>query len=94
MSSQLPLVDLDHTESNQSDGLRLSLSSKWDILGPFRIGTRESTWGADPLEAHGHGHGHGGFSSLTPDPQSTFASALGLGGNVSWSTYHKEAAVG
>lgn len=31
-----------------------SLSKKWQVLGPFPIGTREQDFGADPLEDYGN----------------------------------------
>ncbi|KAJ5381043.1 uncharacterized protein N7496_003471 [Penicillium cataractarum] len=58
------------------------ISETWDILGPFRLGTREAIWGADPLEYDG------GFHNLPYDPNSTFNSALGTNGSVQWSTTH------
>ncbi|EEH16891.1 hypothetical protein PABG_06978 [Paracoccidioides brasiliensis Pb03] len=59
----------------------ISLSRTWHVLGPFNIGTREATWGADPLEILG------GFRNISfaHDPNATFASALGLNGTVHWS---------
>ncbi|OOQ90945.1 hypothetical protein PEBR_01821 [Penicillium brasilianum] len=58
------------------------ISETWDILGPFRLGTREAIWGADPLEYYG------GFHNLPYDPNATFDSALGMNGSVQWSTTH------
>ncbi|KAM5464747.1 hypothetical protein MauCBS54593_006840 [Microsporum audouinii] len=57
-----------------------SFSKTWQVLGPFEIGTRESSWGADPLEAYG------GFQSLHYDPMANFTSSLGLNGVANWST--------
>ncbi|KAJ5176459.1 uncharacterized protein N7482_002336 [Penicillium canariense] len=56
------------------------LSEKWDILGPFRLGTREAIWGADPLEYHG------GFHGLPHVSNATFNSALTMNGSVQWGT--------
>ncbi|KAK2791485.1 hypothetical protein FQN53_002594 [Emmonsiellopsis sp. PD_33] len=70
-ASMVPLVE------RQSD--TVSLSKRWHVLGPFKTGTREATWGADPLEVLG------GFRNLTHDPTATFASALGVNGTVGWS---------
>ncbi|KAK2766177.1 hypothetical protein FQN54_007693 [Arachnomyces sp. PD_36] len=58
----------------------LHFSSTWQVLGPFRIGTRESAWGADPLEALG------GFRSLQYDPIAQFRTSLAANGTVRWST--------
>ncbi|KAK2749210.1 hypothetical protein FQN57_006825 [Myotisia sp. PD_48] len=54
-------------------------SNSWQVLGPFQIGTRESPWGADPLEARG------GFRTLTYDPDIQFPSSLAINGTVKWS---------
>ncbi|KAJ5183209.1 hypothetical protein N7492_000825 [Penicillium capsulatum] len=60
------------------DASKVSLSKSWHILGPFQLGTRESIWGADPLERQG------GFRHLKYDPGETFRSALAANGSVSW----------
>lgn len=57
----------------------LNLSTNWDILGPFQIGTREAEWGADPLERLG------GFRNLTYDGSSMFRSSLPINGTAQWS---------
>ncbi|KAK3705806.1 hypothetical protein LTR37_013113 [Vermiconidia calcicola] len=57
-----------------------TFSKVWQVLGPFQIGTREVTWGADPLEFHG------GFHGLEYDPNATFKSSLVFNGTTSWST--------
>ncbi|KAL0637617.1 hypothetical protein Q9L58_003341 [Maublancomyces gigas] len=57
----------------------LNLSTTWDILGPFQIGTREAEWGADPLEKYG------GFRNLTYDTTSRFKSSLPINGVAQWS---------
>ncbi|EUC45677.1 hypothetical protein COCMIDRAFT_36575 [Bipolaris oryzae ATCC 44560] len=56
----------------------LSFGETWHILGPFQIGTREASWGADPLEYAG------GFRNLTYNPGATFPSALPANGTASW----------
>ncbi|KZM25202.1 uncharacterized protein EKO05_0008494 [Ascochyta rabiei] len=56
----------------------LSFNSAWQILGPFQIGTREATWGADPLEVDG------GFRGLDYDPAATFKSSLPANGTAYW----------
>ncbi|CAN9370486.1 unnamed protein product [Alternaria alternata] len=42
------------------------------------MGTREATWGADPLEYYG------GFRNLQYDPKATFRSSLPTNGTASW----------
>ncbi|KAL8779856.1 MAG: hypothetical protein Q9194_001230 [Teloschistes cf. exilis] len=58
----------------------ISFSPTWQTLGPFQIGTREATWGADPLETLG------GFHCLPYNESATFPSSLATNGTVSWST--------
>lgn len=65
----------------------LEFSRIWQVLGPFQIGTREATWGSDPLAFHG------GFSSLEPDER-TFASSLAPLGYVSWSELRADVQAG
>jgi predicted esterase len=48
------------------------------MLGPFQIGTREATWGADPLEYIG------GFRNLSYDLQASFQSSLPTNGSAQW----------
>ncbi|GAB7340785.1 hypothetical protein MBLNU457_7157t1 [Dothideomycetes sp. NU457] len=60
--------------------MSVNLSSQWRALGPFQMGTREATWGADPLEVHG------GFMSLQYDPEQHFTSSLTNNASVGWST--------
>ncbi|EFQ91843.1 hypothetical protein PTT_11211 [Pyrenophora teres f. teres 0-1] len=55
-----------------------SFSDTWQVLGPFQIGTREATWGADPLEYYG------GFRNLKYDPEASFRSALPANGTACW----------
>ncbi|KAH6642774.1 hypothetical protein C7974DRAFT_108337 [Boeremia exigua] len=56
----------------------LSFSSTWEVLGPFQIGTREATWGADPLELNG------GFRNVKYDPQASYRSSLPTNGTAHW----------
>lgn len=58
----------------------ISFSPIWQTLGPFQIGTREATWGADPLEAFG------GFHCFSCNENSIFPSSLATNGTVAWST--------
>ncbi|KAK6528694.1 hypothetical protein TWF694_003937 [Orbilia ellipsospora] len=53
-------------------------STTWNLCGPFKLGTRESEWGTDPLERYG------GFQALEPDETSTFRSSLARNGTVKW----------
>ncbi|KAF1935470.1 hypothetical protein EJ02DRAFT_127236 [Clathrospora elynae] len=55
-----------------------SFNSTWQVLGPFQIGTREATWGADPLEYIG------GFRNLSYHPNATFRSSLPTNGTARW----------
>ncbi|KAL4927822.1 uncharacterized protein BDV17DRAFT_118898 [Aspergillus undulatus] len=56
----------------------VSLSEKWQVLGPFPCGTREAVWGADPLELRG------GFTNLSFDQNVEIPSPLATGGIVRW----------
>lgn len=56
-----------------------AFSEHWQLLGPFQIGTREASWGADPLEQYG------GFRNLTFDDHSQFPSSLPFNATTSWS---------
>ncbi|KAH8716837.1 hypothetical protein GQ44DRAFT_688581 [Phaeosphaeriaceae sp. PMI808] len=67
-----PLVDQPHNST------LFSFSSTWQVLGPFQIGTREATWGADPLEFVG------GFRNLSYNPKATFRSSLPTNGTATW----------
>ncbi|KAL8789590.1 MAG: hypothetical protein Q9213_001026 [Squamulea squamosa] len=58
---------------------RISFSGTWQLLGPFQIGTREATWGADPLEYVG------GFHSLLYNERARYHSSLAINGTVGWS---------
>ncbi|XPS67746.1 hypothetical protein M3J09_000045 [Ascochyta lentis] len=55
-----------------------SFNTTWQLLGPFQIGTREATWGADPLEVDG------GFRNLEYDQAATFRSSLPTNGTAHW----------
>ncbi|PVH94719.1 hypothetical protein DM02DRAFT_645769 [Periconia macrospinosa] len=67
---------LENRQENAS--VSLSFGSSWQILGPFQMGTREATWGADPLEYTG------GFRSLQYDPNAQFRSSLPTNGAATW----------
>lgn len=62
----------------------ISFSETWHLLGPFQIGTREATWGADPLEQIG------GFRSLSYNQSDSYRSSLAVNGTVGWSTLTAE----
>ncbi|KAL6705360.1 hypothetical protein ACN47E_007009 [Coniothyrium glycines] len=64
--------------ASDDDPELFSFSSAWEVLGPFQIGTREATWGADPLEYAG------GFRNLTYDSNSTIRSSLPANGSATW----------
>ncbi|KAK6003951.1 hypothetical protein QM012_008801 [Aureobasidium pullulans] len=72
---QEPLVTPAH-----SSACSLEFSKSWEVIGPFQVGTREATWGADPLEYLG------GFRSLGHDKDAKFPSSLAPNATVSWST--------
>ncbi|PGH23117.1 hypothetical protein AJ80_02745 [Polytolypa hystricis UAMH7299] len=71
-------------ELHNSDESYLTLSRTWHVLGPFKSGTREATWGADHLERLG------GFRNLSYDLGARFNSALGPDGYVRWSSIQVE----
>ncbi|PGH16555.1 hypothetical protein AJ79_01661 [Helicocarpus griseus UAMH5409] len=77
MASMSPVIERSVAKAPTT----ISLSNEWQVLGPFKTGTREAAWGADPLEILG------GFRNLSygHDPQATFPSALGINGKVGWS---------
>ncbi|KAF2660252.1 hypothetical protein K491DRAFT_589649 [Lophiostoma macrostomum CBS 122681] len=56
-----------------------SIGTSWQVLGPFQIGTREGSWGADPLEYLG------GFKQLHYDSEARFRSSLPSNGTAKWS---------
>ncbi|KAG9195361.1 hypothetical protein G6011_00482 [Alternaria panax] len=64
--------------SRQENASLFAFNDTWHVLGPFQIGTREATWGADPLEYYG------GFRNLQYDPKATFRSSLPTNGTASW----------
>ncbi|KAF1844656.1 uncharacterized protein K460DRAFT_282820 [Cucurbitaria berberidis CBS 394.84] len=64
--------------SRKDNSSLFSFNSTWQVLGPFQIGTREATWGADPLEYVG------GFRNLSYDPKATFRSSLPANGTATW----------
>ncbi|KAL9111561.1 MAG: hypothetical protein Q9227_004049 [Pyrenula ochraceoflavens] len=63
---------------------QLRFSEDWQVLGPFKIGTREGIWGADPLEYIG------GFHNVSFDSHTVFRSPLAQNGTTSWKTVHAE----
>ncbi|KAF2878201.1 hypothetical protein BDV95DRAFT_556907 [Massariosphaeria phaeospora] len=65
-------------QRQENPPLPFTLSSSWQVLGPFQIGTREATWGADPLEYVG------GFKQLQYDPDAHFRSSLPSNGAAKW----------
>ncbi|KAF1990619.1 hypothetical protein K402DRAFT_347524 [Aulographum hederae CBS 113979] len=65
---------------SQSAASTVSFSKAWQVLGPFQIGTREASWGADPLEHEG------GFRSLNFDPTRRFYSSLAKDASVTWTS--------
>ncbi|KAF2688755.1 alpha/beta-hydrolase [Lentithecium fluviatile CBS 122367] len=72
------MVPLGHRQ--ELEHAPLSFSGSWKVLGPFQIGTREATWGADPLEYVG------GFRALQYDPDALFRSSLPTNGMARWNT--------
>ncbi|KAL9620276.1 MAG: hypothetical protein Q9160_005175 [Pyrenula sp. 1 TL-2023] len=76
---------MDHLAQNEK--ATIEFGEQFDVLGPFRIGTRGTfssiqrskvVWGADPLERIG------GFQTLSYDEHARFDSPLGRNGNVYW----------
>ncbi|KAF2006183.1 hypothetical protein P154DRAFT_615539 [Amniculicola lignicola CBS 123094] len=72
------MMPLEHRQGNQHSSF--AFSTAWQVLGPFQIGTREATWGADPLEYLG------GFGNLQYSTESHFRSSLPVNGIAKWST--------
>ncbi|KAF2471395.1 uncharacterized protein BDR25DRAFT_260921 [Lindgomyces ingoldianus] len=68
-----------HSLGGREGSQSLAFSTSWQVLGPFQIGTREATWGADPLEYLG------GFRALQYDPGAQFRSSLPTNGTARWS---------
>ncbi|KAI9703921.1 MAG: hypothetical protein M1820_005703 [Bogoriella megaspora] len=71
-------------ETMRSDDLKVDFDRSWKVLGPFQSGTREATWGTDPLEYHG------GFHSLVVEKGAQFSSSLAPNGSVTWSEVEAE----
>ncbi|EXJ91742.1 hypothetical protein A1O3_00292 [Capronia epimyces CBS 606.96] len=57
----------------------ITFLSTWDLLGPFRLGTREAVWGADPVELYG------GIRSVAIDEGALYHSPLTRDATVQWS---------
>ncbi|KAF2121254.1 hypothetical protein BDV96DRAFT_563871 [Lophiotrema nucula] len=68
-----------HVMTARREDYPLAFSTSWQVLGPFQIGTREATWGADPLEYLG------GFRDLQYDQDAQFRSSLPVNGTAKWS---------
>lgn len=71
-----PLAGREHKHKHKSSFI--SFNTTWQTLGPFQIGTREATWGADPLEYVG------GFRNLSYTAEATFRSSLPTNGTAKW----------
>ncbi|QIX01796.1 hypothetical protein AMS68_007313 [Peltaster fructicola] len=69
------LLSHEHIDGASSS---ISASEEWHVLGPFTLGTREATWGADPLEDIG------GFQNLVYNRSSHFRSSLSPNGMTRW----------
>ncbi|EME47892.1 hypothetical protein DOTSEDRAFT_69726 [Dothistroma septosporum NZE10] len=55
-----------------------SFSPTWSVLGPWQIGTREASWGSDPLERLG------GFRALEYCSSATYRTSLAINGTIGW----------
>ncbi|KAF2269009.1 hypothetical protein CC78DRAFT_540444 [Lojkania enalia] len=64
---------------NRQENYPFAFSTSWQVLGPFQIGTREATWGSDPLEFLG------GFRALEYDQNAQFRSSIPVNGTAKWS---------
>ncbi|KAK6369890.1 hypothetical protein LTS17_009340 [Exophiala oligosperma] len=58
----------------------IAFLDKWSILGPFRIGTREAVWGADPIERYG------GIFQLDDNDTAAYHSPLARNATVRWNS--------
>ncbi|KAK5252368.1 hypothetical protein LTR20_007767 [Exophiala xenobiotica] len=58
----------------------IEFTSSWSVLGPFRIGTREAVWGADPTEQYG------GVRQLDDNDTTSYHSPLARNATVQWSS--------
>ncbi|OQU98556.1 hypothetical protein CLAIMM_04322 [Cladophialophora immunda] len=56
----------------------VTILPSWDVIGPFRVGTREIVWGADPLEFYG------GIRHASPNEPGRFRSPLARNATVQW----------
>ncbi|KIV92841.1 hypothetical protein PV10_04105 [Exophiala mesophila] len=68
----------DVLQSSVVDNRQISFSQTWHTLGPFRIGTREAVWGADPAERYG------GIQNISVDDVTKFESPLTRNATVTW----------
>ncbi|OCK80274.1 hypothetical protein K432DRAFT_425876 [Lepidopterella palustris CBS 459.81] len=75
------MIPLDSQEGIQHP---ITFTSTWQILGPFQIGTREATWGSDPLEFFG------GFRNLQYDEETHYRSSIGTNGTVKWALFESK----
>ncbi|KIX09107.1 uncharacterized protein Z518_00185 [Rhinocladiella mackenziei CBS 650.93] len=57
----------------------ISFLSDWKVLGPFRLGTREAIWGADPVERYG------GIRCISYSQDAWYHSSLTRNASVKWS---------
>ncbi|KIW79365.1 hypothetical protein Z517_05977 [Fonsecaea pedrosoi CBS 271.37] len=60
------------------DQSTITILPTWDVIGPFRLGTREAVWGADLLEFYG------GIQYNTPNEATCFPSPLARNATVQW----------
>ncbi|KIW57973.1 hypothetical protein PV05_02527 [Exophiala xenobiotica] len=56
----------------------IEFTGSWSVLGPFRIGTREAIWGADPVEQYG------GVRQLDDNDATSYHSPLARNATVQW----------
>ncbi|KAI8943471.1 hypothetical protein NX059_001476 [Plenodomus lindquistii] len=73
-----PLAGREPDQTSKPSSSFVSFNTTWQTLGPFQIGTREATWGADPLDYVG------GFRTLSYDAGATFRSSLPTNGTAQW----------
>ncbi|KAK4631568.1 hypothetical protein CLAFUR4_03715 [Fulvia fulva] len=61
-----------------------TFSQDWSVLGPWQIGTREASWGSDPLERLG------GFRALKYSSSATYRTSLAINGTIGWTNLTAE----